>query len=70
MIRRFLLHTATGHAYEGVEFSSGQICINHPDDPNQPGRSFSVYLDMAHPLRTSSLYRGGRVEYLDDQEQP
>lgn len=66
MMRAFHLHAQNGRSYEGVEFSSGQICINHPNDPDIPGPSFSLYGEIAHPLRTHPVFRDGRVEYSDE----
>lgn len=67
-MRTFHLHAQNGQRYEGVEFSNGQICINHPDDPDIRGLSFSLYDDIAHPLRTHPVFRDGRVEYSAEAE--
>ncbi|MEV5915742.1 hypothetical protein AB0M00_43530 [Streptomyces chartreusis] len=68
MIRTFHLHAQNGRSYEGVEFSSGQICINHPVDPDIPHGSFSLYDEIAHPLRTHPVFRNGRVQYNDEPD--
>ncbi|MEU1497317.1 hypothetical protein [Streptomyces sp. NPDC005732] len=67
MIRPFRLHAVNGRTYEAVQFSSGQICISHPDDPDFPNLSFSLYGDIAYPLRTCPVLRQARVEF-EDQE--
>ena len=63
MIRPFRLYTRSGRVYEAVQFSSGQICINHPADPAFPSLSFSLYDDIAYPIRTCQIFRQARVEF-------
>lgn len=69
MTRPFRIYTRSGRVYEAVQFSSDQICINHPNDPDFAGLSFSLYDDIASPPRTCKMFRQMRVEF-DDQDQP
>lgn len=69
MTRRLRFHATNSRTYEAAQFTSGQVCISHPRDPSFPG-SFSLYGDIAHPLRTSPVLRNARIEYIDPEETP
>lgn len=65
--RRFHLHLRDGRVFHGARFPSGQVAVNHPQQPDQPyimtlALDLDALLSERHP---EDPLHEARVEWVD-----